>query len=547
MRKPLFFALVWFISFQINAQTKSKTTPAKPKLVVGIVLDQMRWDYLYRFQPLFKSNGGFKRMMGEGFSCDNTMIPYTPTVTAVGHSTVYTGSVPNIHGITGNAWWDKTLNRSVYCSEDKSVKGVGGKDEVVGQMSPKNLLTTTICDELRLATNFKSKVIGIALKDRGAILPAGHSANSAYWYDGKSGNFITSTYYSKELPTWVTAFNERKLVDSMYKLGWKLSLPENIYSKYATADVQVYEAKPFGADKTGFPYDLSSFVGKDFTKIPTTPWGNTLTAEMAKSAIRAEGLGKDNSTDFLAVSFSSPDYIGHSFGPNSMELVDSYIKLDIELGKLFDFLDQQVGKNQYTVFLTADHAVAHVPGFMKANKLPAGTFDDDAVKKAMNQQIKTNYGVDTAVLSMYNYQVTLNQKNIAKAKADEEAITAWTINYLKQQDAIHTAFELDELMEVPLNNTLRDRIANGYFENRCGDIQFILKPGFIDGGATGTTHGLWNPYDSHIPLLWYGWGIKKGNSHKEVYMTDIAPTLAALLKIQMPNGSVGKVIEDVLK
>jgi len=536
------------LSITLLAQKPSTpANTAKPKLVVGIVLDQMRWDYLYRFQPLFKNDGGFKRMMNEGFSCDNTMIPYTPTVTAVGHSTVYTGSVPNIHGITGNAWWDKTLNRSVYCSEDKSVKGVGGKDEVVGQMSPKNLLTTTICDELRLATNFKSKVIGIALKDRGAILPAGHSATGAYWYDGKSGNFITSTYYRNELPTWVNQFNQRKLVDSLYKFGWKLSLGADQYKDFATADLQPYESKPFGADKTGFPYDFTGFIGKDFTKIPTTPWGNTLTAELAKAAVLAEGLGKRNVTDFLAVSFSSPDYIGHSFGPNSMELVDSYIKLDKELGNLLAFLDKQIGKNQYTVFLTADHAVAHVPGFMKSNKLPAGTFDDEAAKKEMNSYLKTNFGIDTAVLSLYNYQVTLNQKNIVKASADKDAVVQWIIKYLKQQDAIHTAFELDELMEVPINKTLRERIANGYFENRCGDIQFILKPGYIDGGATGTTHGLWNPYDSHIPLLWYGWGIKKGNSHQEVYMTDIAPTVAALLKIQMPNGSVGKVIEAVMK
>jgi len=549
MRK-LFWTLSFLtVCFGSIAQTKKTLPPTstKPKLVIGIVLDQMRWDYLYRFQPLFKTNGGFKRMMGEGFSCDNLLIPYTPTVTAVGHSTVYTGSVPNIHGITGNAWWDKTLNRSVYCSEDKSVKGVGGKDEVVGQMSPKNLLTTTICDELRLATNFKSKVIGIALKDRGAILPAGHSANGAYWYDGKSGNFITSTYYRNDLPNWVNQFNERKLVDSLYKLGWKLSMPIGAYSDYATSDVQSYESKPFGSDETGFPYDFTNFVGKDFTKIPTTPWGNTLTAEMAKAAILAEGLGKGNVTDFLAVSFSSPDYIGHSFGPNSMELVDAYIKIDIELGKLFDFLDATIGKGQYTSFLTADHAVAHVPGFMKANKIPAGTFDDDAAKKEMNTQIKAAFGVDTAVLSLYNYQVTFNQKNIEKAAANKEAIIEWVIKYLKKQDAIHTAFELAELMETPLNKTLREMIANGYFENRCGDIELILKPGYIDGGATGTTHGLWNPYDSHIPMLWYGWGIKKGRSRKEVYMTDIAPTVAALLNIQMPNGCVGKVIEEVLK
>jgi Type I phosphodiesterase / nucleotide pyrophosphatase len=222
-----------------NAQTKTNATiPSKPKLVVGIVVDQMRWDYLYRFQPLFKANGGFKRMMGEGFSCDNTMIPYAPTVTACGHTSVYTGSVPAIHGIAGNAWWDNQLNRVVYCSEDKSVKTVGSNTDA-GQMSPKNMLTTSICDELRISTNFKSKVIGIALKDRGSILPAGHSANAAYWYDSKTGNFITSSYYMNALPAWVNQFNQRKLVDSLYALGWKTALSKETLANFATDDVKL--------------------------------------------------------------------------------------------------------------------------------------------------------------------------------------------------------------------------------------------------------------------------------------------------------------------
>eukprot|EP01136_Pigoraptor_vietnamica_P024828 Opistho-1_new@78202 len=320
--KRLFLSIVASLALSISVQAQKSTKTAaeegiqRPKLVIGIMVDQMRWDYLYRFQPIFKANGGFKRMMGEGYSCENTLIPYTPTVTACGHTAVYTGSVPAIHGITGNTWWDNQLMRNVYCSEDKTVNGVGGKSEAEGQMSPKNMLTTSICDELRMATNFKSKVIGVALKDRGSILPAGHSANAAYWYESRSGNFITSNYYMNQLPEWVNNFNNRKLVDSMYSIGWNTSLPKEIYPQYATTDVKDYESKPFGKDATGFPYDLSKYVGKDFSKISSTPYGNTLTAEMAKAAVLAEKLGKGEATDFLAVSFSSPDYIGHSFGPH---------------------------------------------------------------------------------------------------------------------------------------------------------------------------------------------------------------------------------------
>ncbi|MES2004233.1 MAG: alkaline phosphatase PafA [Bacteroidota bacterium] len=551
MKRLILPALAGLLALQ--AQSQKNTAPApdqgvqRPKLVVGIVIDQMRWDYLYRFNPLFKANGGFKRMMGEGFSCDNTLVPYTPTITACGHTCVYTGSVPAIHGITGNNWWDNQLMKTIYCSEDKTVKGVGGKSEEDGQMSPRNMLVTTVCDELRLATNFKSKVVGVALKDRGSILPAGHSANAAYWYEGKSGNFITSTYYMNDLPEWVNRFNSRKLVDSLYKLNWNLALSKDIYPQYATADVKEYEAKPFGKDALGFPYDLSSFIGKDYSKISSTPYGNTLTVEMAKAAVTAEHLGQGSVTDFLAVSFSSPDYVGHAFGPNSWEQVDDYVRLDEELGRLLSFLDASVGKNQYTVFLTADHAVAHIPGFMKENKLPGGTFDDAGTMREMNTQLKTKFGIEKTIVSMANYQVYLNHPRIDSAKADEAAIKQWIIQYVKKNDAIANAFETANIMTAPINKTMREMMANGYNPRRSGDIQMVLKPGYIEGGNTGTTHGLWYPYDAHIPLLFYGWGIKKGKSSHEVYMTDIAPTVASLLHIQMPSGSVGKVIEEVMK
>ena len=549
MKKLILPALAVVLALSANAQ-KTATTASegiqRPKLVVGIVIDQMRWDYLYRFNPVYKANGGFKRLLGEGFSCDNTLIPYTPTVTACGHTCVYTGSVPAIHGIAGNNWFDNQTMKTVYCSEDKTVNGVGGKTVEDGQMSPRNMLTTTICDELRLATNFKSKVIGVALKDRGSILPAGHSANAAYWYEGKSGNFITSTYYMNALPEWVNKFNDRKLVDSLYKLNWNIALPKDVYAQYATADEKSYEGKPFGADAKAFPYDLTKFVEKDYSKISSTPYGNTLTVEMAKAAVLAENLGKGAATDFLAVSFSSPDYIGHSFGPNSWEMVDDYVRLDEELGRLFSFLDASVGKNQYTVFLTADHAVAHVPGFMKENKLPGGVLEGLNAKD-LNSKLKAKFGTDNLVASMMNDQIYLNHGKLDSAKLDEEPVKEWIIQYVKKNEAVANGFATADIMTTPINKTLREMLANGFNPRRSGDIQMILKPGYIEGGATGTTHGAWYPYDAHIPLVFYGWGIKKGKTNRETYMTDIAATVAALLHIQMPSGTVGKVIEDVMK
>ncbi|MGI8951513.1 MAG: alkaline phosphatase PafA [Chitinophagaceae bacterium] len=551
MKKIAVFFLFIFFSTAGYSQTSttknnSSNQIARPKLVVGIVVDQMRWDYLYRYYSLFKINGGFKKLLNEGFTCENTFIPYTPTVTAAGHTCVYTGSVPAIHGIVGNDWWDYEKNKTVYCTDDSTIISVGSNDNA-GKMSPRNMLTTTVGDELRLATNFKSKVIGISLKDRAAILPAGHSANAAFWYNYKTGNFITSSYYMNELPAWIKNFNNRKMVDSFYQLNWNLSFPKNIYTDYSTADEEPYEKKPFGKDQTSFPYNLSKFIAKDYSMIASTPYGNSLLVALAETAITNENLGKNNATDFLAVSFSSPDYIGHAFGPNSWEMMDDYVKLDDELGKFFSFLDANIGKGNYTFFLTADHGVAHIPLFDKEHNLPGGSFDDAALVKNMNNLIKQKSGIDSLIVGIYNYQVVYDRKLMNEKNIGEDKLTPWVVDYLMKQDAVSAAFDIRLLNMRPMNAKQREMMMNGYYLGRSGSVQIILKPGYVEGNGSGTSHGLWNPYDSHIPLLFYGWGIKHGSSNHEVYMTDIAPTISALLHIQMPSGCVGKVIEEVLK
>ncbi|MCX6319231.1 MAG: alkaline phosphatase family protein [Bacteroidetes bacterium] len=539
MQRLKLFCLFALIPFSVFAQQPI----ARPKLVVGVVIDQMRWDYLYRYYDRYAPTGAFKRILNQGYSCENTMIPYAPTVTACGHSTIYTGSVPAISGITGNFWWDSQLQRTVYCTEDKSVNTVGSSSSQ-GKMSPANMFVNTIGDELRLATNFKGKVVGVAIKDRGGILPAGHSANAAYWYDNSTGAWITSTYYMNELPKWVSDFNGQKWVDKYYQQGWNLLYPSSTYMQ-STADDKSYEAKPFG---TGFPYTLSQFIGKDYGKIATTPMGNTLTSEFAKAAISNEQLGADAITDMITISYSSPDYIGHSFGPNSMEEEDNYLRLDKELGNLLDFLDAKVGKNQYTFFLSADHGVAHIPEFLKENKMPGGRLMMSDLMKNLNKSLNEVFAIPNMVLSDDNYQIHLNNRAIDSAKIEKKWVTGHILQFLEKQPAIARAFPLDQLNTVPLPATIRTMLNNGYYPSRNGDIQMILKPGYMDAWSnTGTTHGLWNPYDAHIPLLWYGWGIKQGKTNRETYMTDIAATLAAMLHIQMPNGCVGHTIPEVMK
>jgi Uncharacterized proteins of the AP superfamily len=547
----LFAILSLFIAFSTSAQTKKSTsvsssTISRPKLVVGIVVDQMRWDYLYRFNERFAADGGFKRFLNQGFTCENTLIPYLPTITACGHTCAYTGSVPAIHGIVANEWFDPQKGRKVYCAEDSSVSAVGFAAGTAGAMSPFNMKVTTVCDELRMATNFRSKTIGVAIKDRGAILPAGHAANAAYWYDGKSGNWITSTYYTNDLPKWVKDYNASKPVDKFYQKGWNTLYPINTYVQ-STADDKPYEGKPLGSDQKGFPYDLKKFIGKNYGAISSTPFGNTMTREMAEAAVVNEQLGADGITDFLAVSFSSPDYIGHAFGPNSIELEDNYLRLDKELGSLFSFLDAKVGKGQYMVFLTADHAVAHVPGFMTENKLPGGRSAGSRWAKELGTILQDKFGAAGLIRNYSNHQVFLNHHIIDSMKLDEAAIKRTVIRYLNQQPEVFKVFALEEVMQAPLNKTLREMAVNGYNQKLSGDIQVMLQSNYMEGGSTGTTHSSWNPYDAHIPLLFYGWNIKHGKTNRETYMTDIAPTVAALLHIQMPSGSVGKVIEEVVK
>ncbi|MEO6734490.1 MAG: alkaline phosphatase PafA [Ferruginibacter sp.] len=520
---------------------KQNTGNEKPRMVIGIVIDQMRWDYLYRFNKLYSANG-FKRMLKEGFSCENTLIPYMPTYTAPGHTCIYTGSVPAINGIAGNNWFDKTTNADVYCTDDSTVNTVGSLSKA-GKMSPRNMWTTTVADELRLSNNFKSKVIGISLKDRGAILPVGHSANAAYWYD--NGKWITSTFYMNELPAWVNKVNAKDLPAVYMSKDWNTLLPLDKYD-LSSADDQPYETAIKGEKTVTFPHKTSLINNEKYEAFKYTPYASSYTFSFAKSAIENEQLGAGKVTDFLAVSISSTDYIGHSFGPNSVEAEDAYLRLDKDIDDFLQYLDATVGKGKYLAFLTADHGVAHVPGFLAQHNIPGGTFNDDEIMKELNQATTEKYGLKNAVLSVQNYQVYLNTNEIERQQKAVTEVTKTVIDLLKQKPYIINAVETNGLASASLPEPQKQMFSNGYNAKRSGDIVFTFKPGYFDGSSKGTSHGLWNPYDAHIPLLFFGWNVKQGKTNRETYMTDIAPTIAAMLQIQMPNGCVGKVIREVI-
>ena len=536
---------IFLISFHcVPAQKKTGigNKNQQPKLVVGLVIDQMRWDYLYRFNSLY-GNDGFKRLLSEGFSFENTMVPYTPTYTAPGHSCIYTGSVPALNGIIGNFWYDKRTGKSVYCTEDSTASTVGSKSNA-GKMSPENMWTTTITDELRLSNNFRSRVFGISLKDRGAILPAGHGANAAYWFDASVGKWISSSHYMQALPDYVNGFNDRDLAGDYMKGVWNTLLPIENYGQ-STADDKPYENPIPGLNTVNFPHQLSLITNDKYEAFKYTPFASTYTFDFARTVVENEQLGKKAVTDFLAISISSTDYAGHHFGPNSVEIEDTYARLDKDIASFLQYLDEKLGKGNYLLFLSADHAVAHIPGFLQEHEIPSAVFSNIEIKNELNKMVEKKYGLPRVIPSVQNYQVYVNKNAIAIEGKNEEAILKDIMQLLARKEFITDVVETGKINAASISQPQRERMINGYNAQRSGDIQFIVKSGYFDGANKGTTHGSWNPYDAHIPLLFYGWNVKPGKTNREVYMTDIAPTIAAMLQIQMPNGCVGKVLTEV--
>ncbi|MEQ1531382.1 MAG: alkaline phosphatase PafA, partial [Methylococcales bacterium] len=487
-RNSLLIITCWLLSCTCFAQS------AKPKLVVGLVIDQMRWDFLYRYSSLYSGNG-FKRLLKEGFSAENTLIPYVPTYTAPGHTAIYTGSPPAISGIPGNDWFDKSTGKDVYCTSDEQVEPVGGSNAKAGKMSPANLWVTTVTDELRLSNNFKSKVIGIALKDRGAILPAGHTANAAYWYD--NGAWITSSHYMKTLPEWVNQFNGKDVAGTAMRTDWHTLLPLEQYD-LSSADDQPYENTIKGETTVVFPHKLSSIAANDkYEAFRTTPFANSFTFAFAKAAIENEALGQHSVPDFLTISMSSTDYIGHTFGPNSVEIEDTYLRLDKDIADFLSYLDTKIGKGTYTLFLTADHGVAHVPRFLSEHKI-LGAIDQQNTlpdfAKELNEKIAKKFAITDAVSKVMNYQVYLDAENIAQNSGDINAIKQFLLTVLMARDDISHAVELDKVQQAALPAPLKEMMINGYNPKRSGDIQVVYKPGYLaNNGQKGTSHGLWNP------------------------------------------------------
>lgn len=522
---------------------------APPKLVVGIVVDQMRTDYLYRYWDNF-GEGGFKRLVGEGAFLRNAHFPYMPTVTGPGHASVYTGTSPAHHGITGNELVDRATGRLRYCADDADAPVVGAAGGPA--RSPVNLLATTIADELERRTEGRSRTVGLSIKDRGAILPIGRTGDAAFWFaGGAEGAFVTSRWYADSLPGWMAAFNARRLAATYLKGTWDLLLPRERYHQ-ALPDDNPYEIPLSGASAATLPQDLAVLSGNGANTglIGYVPAGNTLLTDAALAAVEGEDMGRDAITDLLAVSYSSPDLLGHRTGPRALEVEDMYLRLDRELARLLKALDERVGTGRYTVFLTADHGAVDVPAYLRDLGGSAGYVPTVRLEAAIERAIAARHGDGDWVRRMMNDQVWLNDSLLAARKTDPAAMRRLAADALLADTLVAEALTADDLVRLAYPDGVRAMIQRGFMPARSGDICYALRPGFFEredwSDGRGTTHGSPWTYDTHVPILFYGTGIRPGEVVRRTSITDIAPTLAVLLGTAFPDACSGHPVPEVL-
>ena len=536
MRLYTLLLLIGLFTLQSFSQPAKRN---KPKLVVGIVVDQMRNDYVERFWDHY-TDDGFKRLVNQGYRFKDNHFNYVPTYTAPGHTSIYTGTSPMNHGIIANSWFNKTSGDMVYCAGDTSVMSVGTSAKT-GQMSPHRMLSTTIADENRLFTQMRGKTIGIAIKDRGAILPAGHTANAAYWFHGQDeGRWISSTFYMETLPQWVVDFNNSGKAASYLKT-WDTLYPIDTYIE-SGSDLNNFERGFKGKETATFPYDVEKLKAdnNNFEILRTLPYGNDLTTDFAMAAVMGENLGEDDDTDFLTISFSSTDYMGHNFGVNSKEVQDTYIRLDKNIAELLSFLDKEVGKDNYILFLTADHAGGDVPAYLKTLNVTAGYFNTNEMKESIESLVKKEYGDKKIIESVTNYQIFLNYKLMSQLDIVARELEQKIADYLITYKNVHRVYTRDQIVKGAYSEGMDGMIKNGFNHKRSGDIAYILEPSVSHSGRTGSTHGTVYSYDTHVPLFFYGKGVKNGNTSRRSEIVDIAPTIATMLGISYPSATTGK-------
>lgn len=489
--------------------------PKKPKLVLAITIDQFRYDYLTRFRSEYKA--GFDRLLTKGAVFANANYIHFPTVTAIGHSTYLSGATPSVSGIVGNDWFDRDEKKRVTSVADPQAKLLGGTAD--GCCSPRRMLVSTVGDELKMANGNKSRVIGISLKDRSAILPAGHMADGAYWFDVKAQSFVSSTYYFKDLPGWVKDFNKSRPGDKFRGVTWLThKLPDDL-------------AKLYG-DSTDSPIEES-------------PFGNELVLMLAERALAAEQLGMRGVTDLLAVSFSSNDKVGHDFGTYSAEEHDVTVQTDAQLERLFQAVDKQVGLDNVLVVLTGDHGVSPSAAEMGAFRMPGGRLPGNTVRNAIQAALVAKYGEGEYVAGSWDLSIYLNDDTVAKKNLEMTDVRRVAAEAAMKVAHVFRVYTRDMLQNATVpGDRISQRVMNGFNQRRSPDIQFIPEPYWTFGSAVAT-HGTPFNYDAHVPVIFMGTGIRPGRYDMSIAINDIAPTLASILEVETPAGSVGRILTEM--
>lgn len=542
-------ALLICLIIKVSGQS-AYIPPEKPKLVVGIVVEQLRFDQLEKFRDRFGENG-IRKLLNEGTYFKNALYDYMLTQSAPGHATISTGTEPSFHGITSDSWYIPLKNEMIYCTQDTRVNPVGGSYEA-GLHSPVNLIASTFSDELTMATKGKAKVFSIGLKESSAILSAGHSATGVYWYDNITGTWMSSTWYIDSLAAWVNDFNALRLADSYLNNPWILLQEKKDYTD-CLPDTNNFESGFGGINY--FPYDLKKMsskgvinVKRDYSLLRETPFGNSLTKDFAIRLIKEEKLGKDDITDFLAINFSSTDNIGHRFGPSSVEAGDAILRLDKDLEQILTYLNDSIGKKNVLVYFTAAHGISEIPAVLEKSRIPTGYFKQTEALQLLKSYLNAVYGQGDWVKGYFEKQIFLNRILIEDAKIPLEDIQKKVSRFLVQFSGVASAYPYTAFEANDFGNGHLKRIINGFTPQRSGDIIITLNPGWVEKSENYVTnHNSPYEYDSHVPLIWYGWTVNRASVTRKVSLTDISATLSSLCKVPYPNACTGEPLLELMR
>ena len=524
--------------------------PEKPKLVIGIVVEQLRYDQIEKIRSRLGENG-IRRLLNEGTYFQNASYEYQLTQTAPGYATISTGAEPSLHGITSDEWYLPLKDELIYCTKDITVNPVGGSYES-GLHSPVNLLVSTFTDELKMASGKQAKVYAVGLKESPVIFSAGHAADGAFWFDNTTGTFMSSTYYTDSLPGWVTDFNAMRYADSFLDNSWNLSRPAKDYSD-CLPDSNKFEEGFNGLNY--FPYDLKKLsskgkgdAGKNYSILRETPFGNTLTTNFAIKLIEKEKLGKDDVTDFLSICYTATDYIGHKFGPSSVEMTDAVFRLDRDIENLLKYVTDSLGKRNVLIYFTSAHGISEIPGVLESNRIPSGYFRPNQALQLLRSYLNAVYGEGDWVKGYQEKQIFLNRTLIEDAKIPLDEVQKKVARFIVQFSGVATAYPYSVFETSDFGNDNMKRIINNFSPQRSGDVIVTLNSGWVEkeDSYVASSNSPYE-YDTHVPLIWYGWSMNRATVTRKVNLTDIAATLSWLCKVPLPNACTGEPMYELFR